>query len=321
MKKPVIVISSHVARGSVGNRAAVFALEVLGHPVWAVPTIILPFHPGHGKATRIVPEAEQFSALLDDLAGSRWINEIGGILTGYMADANQAVAVGEFVARVKTANPDVLHICDPVMGDGIYGEGGRLYISGETAIAIRDHLVPQANTVTPNRFELSWLAGTSVETPDEAIAAARTLSADGSPKNVLVTSMPGYMRGNIGNLLIPASGNAEPVAPPVFAEHRELKNPPNGPGDLTAALFLSHMLEAESTAPGKPAEPAKALQKTTASVFEIVAGAAKRDADELMLESDSAAITRPMALVQMRNIATPQPKQMGGKTVFKPSSL
>jgi pyridoxine kinase len=51
----VIVISSHVVRGSVGNRAAVFALETLGHPVWAVPTVILPWHPGHGPAKRIVP--------------------------------------------------------------------------------------------------------------------------------------------------------------------------------------------------------------------------------------------------------------------------
>ena len=51
--RAVIVVSSHVARGSVGNRAAVFALETLGHPVWAVPTVMLPWHPGHGRATRI----------------------------------------------------------------------------------------------------------------------------------------------------------------------------------------------------------------------------------------------------------------------------
>jgi pyridoxine kinase len=58
--RAVIVISSHVARGSVGNRAVVFALETLGFPVWAVPTIILPWHPGHGRATRIVPEKNNF---------------------------------------------------------------------------------------------------------------------------------------------------------------------------------------------------------------------------------------------------------------------
>ena len=132
MKKPVIVISSHVARGSVGNRAAVFALEVLGHPVWAVPTIILPFHPGHGMATRIIPGAEQFSAFLDDLANSRWIAEIGGILTGYLANAEQALAVAAFIEKVRAANPDVIHVCDPVMGDGV-GEKGRLYIGEDTA--------------------------------------------------------------------------------------------------------------------------------------------------------------------------------------------
>ena len=44
-KGTVIVISSHVVRGTVGNRAAVFALETLGHPVWALPTVIL--GPGH----------------------------------------------------------------------------------------------------------------------------------------------------------------------------------------------------------------------------------------------------------------------------------
>ncbi len=56
----VIVISSQVARGSVGNRAMVFALERLGFPVWAVPTVLLPHHPGHGPAERIVPDDSAF---------------------------------------------------------------------------------------------------------------------------------------------------------------------------------------------------------------------------------------------------------------------
>jgi pyridoxine kinase len=52
----ILVISSHVVRGSVGNRAAVFALESLGFPVWAVPTVTLAWHPGQGTAMRIVVE-------------------------------------------------------------------------------------------------------------------------------------------------------------------------------------------------------------------------------------------------------------------------
>ena len=76
--RAVIVISSHVARGSVGNRAAVFALETLGHPVWAVPTVLLPWHPGHGPATRIVPDADQFSAFMKDLERAPWLGEVAG---------------------------------------------------------------------------------------------------------------------------------------------------------------------------------------------------------------------------------------------------
>ena len=147
MNKPVIVISSHVARGSVGNRAAVFALEVLGHRVWAVPTIILPFHPGHGPATRIVPDTGNFEAFLDDLLNSRWINEVGAVLSGYLANAAQAAAVGHFVSTLKARNPGIAYVCDPVMGDfpknmtvgGNTGaDKGSLYIASETAAAIRD---------------------------------------------------------------------------------------------------------------------------------------------------------------------------------------
>lgn len=286
--RPVIVISSHVARGSVGNRAAVFALEVLGHPVWAVPTIILPFHPGHGSATRIVPDMKQFSSLLDDLLDSRWIGEVGAVLTGYMASAEQALVVANFIADLKDRQPQVIHACDPVMGDMIGAGGetqGRLYVREDTAAAIRDALIPLADIITPNRFELSFLTGQPVSTHDEAIGAA----ANFPEKHVLVTSMPGYMRGNIGNLLV--RGEAA-----LFAEHRELANPPNGPGDLTAALFLSRI------ASGMSGEAT--LQKITASVFEVVAGAARRGADELMLESDAASISRPMTMVQMRKIAT-----------------
>ena len=103
--RAVIVVSSHVARGSVGNRAAVFALETLGFPVWAVPTVILPWHPGHGRATRIVPDPEQFAALMKDLEKAPWLGEVAGVLSGYLGDAGQATAVASLVKAVKARNP------------------------------------------------------------------------------------------------------------------------------------------------------------------------------------------------------------------------
>src|SRR5690606_8910206 len=99
-RRAVIVVSSHVARGAIGNRAAVFALESLGFPVWAVPTVVLPWHPGHGPATRIVPEPEQFSGLMGDLAAAPWLGEVGAVLSGYLGDASQAEAIAALVRAV-----------------------------------------------------------------------------------------------------------------------------------------------------------------------------------------------------------------------------
>ena len=120
--RAVIVVSSHVARGSVGNRAAVFALESLGFPVWAVPTVILPWHPGHSRATRIVPPSADFAALMRDLEGAKWLGEVAAVLSGYLGDAAQADAVASLVRAVKRRNPDALYLCDPFMGDrgGLY---------------------------------------------------------------------------------------------------------------------------------------------------------------------------------------------------------
>ncbi|HRP79733.1 MAG TPA: pyridoxal kinase, partial [Aquamicrobium sp.] len=110
-ERAVIVISSHVVRGTVGNRAAVFALEALGLPVWAVPTVILPWHPGHGRATRIVPPAEEFAALIDDLAAAPWLGEVGAVLSGYLGGPEQAGAVARLVGALKAKNPGALYLC------------------------------------------------------------------------------------------------------------------------------------------------------------------------------------------------------------------
>src|SRR5680860_1337255 len=220
IKKSVIVLSSHVARGSIGNRAAVFALETLGHPVWAIPTILLAWHPGHGKATGITPPDEKFAALLDDLLNSDWIDEIGAVLTGYMASAEQASAVSDFILKLRKKNPQIIFLCDPVIGDK-----GQLYVQKDTAITIRDRLVSIADIVTPNLFELGWLTGLKVNNPTQALAAAKAYG----DKTILITSVPGMMQNCIGNLLVQQQEA-------LFAEHRHIDGPPNGAGDLLSLI-------------------------------------------------------------------------------------
>jgi pyridoxine kinase len=279
--RAVIVVSSHVARGSVGNRAAVFALETLGFPVWAVPTVILPWHPGHGRATRIVPPPDAFAALMADLERAPWLGEVTAILSGYLGDASQAAAVASLVRTLKARNPGVTYICDPVMGDM-----GGLYVPEAVAAAMRDQLLPIADIATPNRYELEWLAGVKLDDMRSVMAAA----LDAGPPSMLVTSAPAMMAGGTGNMLLTPTEA-------LLAEHRIIERPPNGLGDLTAAVFLARLLS------GQPY--AKALQTTTATVFEILARTAKRGADELTLETDAESLSHPMAMVQLRHLTHP----------------
>ncbi|WEX09923.1 pyridoxal kinase PdxY [Chelativorans sp. AA-79] len=277
--RAVIVVSSHVARGSVGNRASVFALETLGRPVWAVPTVILPWHPGHGRATRIVPPAAEFAALMRDLEGAAWLGEIATVLSGYLGEASQADAVASLVRAVRRRNPEALYVCDPIMGDI-----GGLYVPESTALAMRDVLLPLADIATPNLYELAWLAGRELCTLEDTMAAA----AEMAPPTMLVTSAPATVPGAIANLL--QTSHAA-----FLAEHRAVENPTKGPGDLTAALLTAWLLEGMS--------PADALRRTTASVFGALAHAAKRGADELMLASEAANLTDPdMAVVELREL-------------------
>lgn len=281
----VLVVSSHVARGSIGNRAMVFALERLGFTVWAVPTVILPYHPGHGAAERIVTDDRAFGTLLESLCGQEKAGGVAGIISGYLASPGQALAVARAVERVKAARPEALYLCDPVIGDA-----GRLYVGEPLAAAIRDQLLPLADIATPNAFECGWLAGVAEAEKADLAELARRLS----PPSVLVTSAPALMRGAIGNLLLTQSEA-------VLFEHPELPTPVKGTGDLLAALLLGRKLEGHAWA--------KAAELALSSVFEIVAGTARAHADELLLAELQDSIVHPHAPISVRRVQSDQTSQ------------
>ena len=277
----ILSISSHVVRGAVGNRAAVFAFEELGFPVWSLPTVTLPWHPGHGRATRIVPDEAGFSAMLADMEASSFTTEIGAVMTGYFGSPVQIEPVAKLIRTLKATKPQLIYLCDPVIGDA-----GGLYVPEATATAIRNHLLPLADIITPNRFELEWLAGKAL--PDNNALADAALSF--GAKHALVTSAHAMMNETIANLLVERAST-------MLIEHRILKGPSNGLGDLTSALFLARLMKGESAE--------AAAQHATSSVFEVMASAAKSGADELQLAADASSLSYPMAMVQTRKLFRP----------------
>lgn len=265
----IISISSHVMRGTVGNRAVAFALETLGHPVWSVPTVVLPWHPGHGRSTRLVFDMGAFAGALGDLSEAKWRGEVGAILTGYFADERQVHAAASLIRRLRQEQPNLPYLCDPVIGDS-----GGLYVAEGVAAAIRDQLLPLATIATPNRFELGWLSGKGVGDNDAIIAAARHIGV----ARVVATSAHALMRGAIANLLVEQDQA-------LLTEHPALANAPNGVGDLFAALFLSHSLAGQ--------DKVETLRLSSASVFEIAQRSIRAGSDELLLQGGGRFVTRP----------------------------
>ena len=275
VKSAVLCVSSHVARGTVGNRAAAFAAEALGHPVWSVPTVLLPWHPGQGPGTRMVWPGEGFASLMDDLAASPRLPEVGGVLTGYLGDADQPAAIARLVEAARANG--ALYCCDPVIG----GPRG-LYVAEPLAEAIRDVLVPRADILTPNRFELAWLAGHDL--PDNAalVEAARAL---GRPRTLVTSAhMP---EGRTGNLLVTSSRT-------LLAGHDAVAAPNSGTGDLTASLFLTGLLDGRGEA--------DALARASAAVLDVMRATAEAGADELSLETARPMLERPRSRVTLEEL-------------------
>jgi pyridoxine kinase len=238
----VIVVNSLVARGSVGGRASVFVLERLGIPVIFAPTVLLPWHPGHGPGTRVTVDP----GLLDDLAGVP-AEAVAGCLTGYFGDGVQVASVLRIVARLREANGRALVMCDPVVGDS-----GRFYVGESIRDGVRA-LARQADIVAPNRFELAFLAGldfAALADTAALVAAARSL---GRPEVVVTSAFAA--EGEVANLLV-SPRSAELVS------HRAEPRAPHGTGDLLAALYFGHRLGG--------ADPRDALARAASATLRLV---------------------------------------------------
>lgn len=234
----VLAVSSQVIHGSVGNRATQTVLAHFGHRVWSLPTILLPWHPGHGKGHRTIIPTQDFAAMIEDLIASPRIHTLKGIVTGYLGTEGQAASVAKLVRHLKRINPETIYLCDPVMGDA-----GQLYVPEAIAQSIATHLLPLADIITPNHFELEWLSGMACDTIEASIRAARSLP----PRKTIQTSVPLAVRSL-------ASGPQDPSQPnmtgllmttperALLAKHPAFDHAPNGLGDMFGALILSGAL-------------------------------------------------------------------------------
>jgi len=228
----ILSIQSWVAYGHVGNSAAMFPLQRLGHEVWAVNTVQFSNHTGYGGFRGRVFPAELVREVVGGIADRGLLPRCDAVLSGYLGDASTGDAVLEAARAVKAANPKALYCCDPVIGDIDSG----VYVREGITEFMRERAVPAADIVTPNHFELQLLAGRAARSLDEIQGAIDRVHALG-PRTVMVTSVEAADTPvDAIDLLVSGPEGRFRVRTPKLAISI------NGAGDAIAALFLAHYL-------------------------------------------------------------------------------
>jgi pyridoxine kinase len=275
----VLSIQSHVAYGYVGNRAATFPLQRLGHEVWAVNTVEFSNHTGYGTWKGRVATPEQVRDVIAGIAERGALSTCDAILTGYMGDAALGEVVLETVAMVRQANPKAVWCCDPVIGD----IDTQIYVRPGIPEFFRDRIVALSDILTPNHFELEWLIGRKVSTLRDTLSAARALMGTGPhPSIVLVTSLrrSDAPEGTIEMLALTREA-AWLVSTPELA----FPIAPNGTGDAVAALFLAQWHAHRDVG--------RALEEVAASIFAVLEATLQSGDRELRLVTAQDALVSP----------------------------
>lgn len=280
----LLSIQSHVAYGHVGNSAAVFALQRLGVEVWPIHTVQFSNHPGYGDWQGRVFDAGLIREVVGGIEKRGVLGECDGVLSGYMGGADIGEVILDVVATVRRANPSAHYCCDPVIGD----VGRGIFVREGIPEFIKEKAVPQADIVTPNQFELDFLAGRESRTWAQVRDAVKAVH-DLGPRTILVTSLHTQETPEDAVDLLASDGTAcFRLRTPKLA----LKV--NGAGDAIAALFYAHFLRT-----GKIDE---AMAHATSSIFGVLSKTAELGAREIQLVVAQDEIVNPSRVFEAQAI-------------------
>ncbi|MFL6134634.1 MAG: pyridoxal kinase PdxY [Nocardioidaceae bacterium] len=248
----ILSIQSLVAYGHAGNSAALFPLQRLGKVVWPVMTVHFSNHTGYGDWRGPLLTSQDVAEVILGVEDRGALEKCEAVLSGYQGAEDVGAVILDAVSRVKGHNPEAIYCCDPVMGD----VGRGMFVRPGIPEFMRDRVVPAADVVTPNHFELDFLAGTTSTTLSGLLKAADRVRASG-PSVVLVTStiLEDTPDEALDMIAVSDEGAWRTRTP-------RLSVSPPGAGDLTAAVFLANVLDRHPLP--------VTLARTTSSVFAIV---------------------------------------------------
>jgi pyridoxine kinase len=276
-------IQSSVAYGHVGNSAAVFPLQRLGHEVWPVSTVVFSNHTGYGAWRGPLLPPGDVADVITGIEERGVLGQVDGVLSGYQGSADIADVILDAVARVRAANPRATYTCDPVMGNADSG----CFVHPDIPPLLRERVVPAADIITPNQFELGFLTGTEPHTLEEILTSAE-LARKMGPRTILVTSVHrSDQPADTTEMLVVTDDGAWIVQTP------RLPLKANGSGDVTSALFTAHLLGSDAPT---------ALGRTAASVFALLEETLRSGERELRLVAAQDAFVDPPTSFEVERI-------------------
>jgi len=256
----IVSIQSQVVYGYVGNNAAMPVFRRAGLRAIAVPTVLLsntPHYPTlHGGAVPL----DWFEGLLKGL-DERGVTKVArAVVCGYLGQPGQADLLARWLPALRAARPDVRVHIDPVMGDRNDG----LYVNEGLVAQYRSLLVPLADGMTPNHFELELLVGRALSTMDEVVTAARELIALGPQWIVVTSAAPMAAEPGTLQLAVVTRDNVTVVT------HPEIAIPPSvhGTGDVFMASVTAKLLTGQDL-PGAVREAAALVTATLVRTREL----------------------------------------------------
>jgi pyridoxine kinase len=272
-----LILSSFVAASRIGGAAQQYLLAAHKIDPVLVPTVMLGRNPARGAHGQATPP-DLFRQMLADVEADALFGMVDLVITGHFSSPEQVEIAADALARIQAASERApVVVVDPILGD----EPAGLYVGPEVAEAVAGRLVPLADWITPNLWELGHLTGAPIGDLASAVTAARRLG-----KPALITSAPAGA-DEIGLLFVDAEATT------LFA-HPRLPTAPNGTGDLVTASFGAGLVEDLS--------PLAAAERAARAASEAVKAAQDWDAPELPIIALGERLVRPTAALRIERL-------------------
>ncbi|KAF2070490.1 hypothetical protein CYY_008188 [Polysphondylium violaceum] len=259
----VLSIQSWVAHGYVGNKCAVFALQHLGIEVDPINSVNLSNNTAYSSWRGESLPADKLWDMFQGLETNH-LSNYSHVLTGYNNNAETLRTVLKIVQTLKSRNPNLIYVCDPVLGDN-----RALYVPENLVDIYKNEVIPNADYIFPNQTEAEFLTGIKINSVQDALLAIDKLHELGV-KNIVITSLVFNNVQDENDILVIGSSVGVDVDSGKEKKNRfKIKVGPKfegyytGTGDLFSSLLLAWSVK-------EPKDLSLVCEKAVSTLYNVI---------------------------------------------------